>query len=121
MSVVTPAQIESRLVQLGKELDEAHDALTAAEFEYYEAKTRFEIGMAEARLLIGQQAVEGGWKVTVQERDDQALRRNAAAFQRMNTADASVRAMRANVSRLKTQIDIARSVGTSVRAALDLA
>jgi hypothetical protein len=36
-------------------------------------------------------------------------------------AEAAVKAARANANRIKTQVEIARSIGTSVRTSLDLA
>jgi hypothetical protein len=36
-------------------------------------------------------------------------------------AEATVKASRANTSRIKTQVEIARSIGTSVRTSMDLA
>ena len=38
----------------------------------------------------------------------------------MATAEAIVRAARSNASRIRTQVDIARSVGTSVRTSMEL-
>jgi hypothetical protein len=35
-------------------------------------------------------------------------------------AEASVKAARANATRIKTQVEIARSIGTSVRTSMDL-
>jgi hypothetical protein len=37
----------------------------------------------------------------------------------MATVEAMVKASRANAARLKTQVDIARSIGTSVRTSMD--
>lgn len=120
MSATTPQQVEQRLIDLGRELDSAQASLSEAEYGYWRTKTEAEIGLAQARLSIGREAADGGWRVTVQEREDQATVRCAHLIQAVNTAEATVRAMRGNVARVKVHIDIARSVGTSVRAALDL-
>ena len=49
-----------------------------------------------------------------------ALIANEAAFTQLNIVEARVKASRANVNRIKTQVEIARSIGTSVRTSLDL-
>lgn len=119
-NVITPAQVEQKLVQLSREYDEAHAQLENAEMQYADAKSMYEIDIARARMAIGQRALEAGRKVTVQEKEDEALIQCAYVYTAHNTAEALVRAARANATRLRTQIDIARSVGTAVRAALDL-
>ena len=118
--IVTPAQVEAKLKQLSIEYDEAHKALESAEMQYAEAKSEYEISIARSRMRIGQRALEAGRKVTVQEKEDEALIECADLYTAHNIAEATVRAARANATRLRTQIDIARSVGTAVRAALDL-
>ena len=118
--VVTPAQVEQKLIQLSREYDDAHGQLETAEYRYAKAKTDYEIGIAKERMRIGQRALEAGRKVTVQEKEDEALVSCADLYTENNIAEASVRAARANATRLRTQIDITRSVGTAVRAALDL-
>jgi hypothetical protein len=52
--------------------------------------------------------------------DDESTVECASELTRLNTSEAIVRAARANAQRLRTQIDIARSVGTAVRAAMDM-
>lgn len=118
--VITPAQVEQKLVQLSREYDEAHEQLEQAEMRYAEAKSAYEVNIARARMAIGQRALESGKKLTVQEKDDEALLMCADEYTSHNMAEALVRAARANATRLRTQIDIARSVGTAVRAALEL-
>ena len=120
MSVITPAQVEQKLVQLSREYDEAHKDLEEAEMGYASAKSLWEINSARARLGIAARALENGRKITVQERDDEALVRCQDELVALNNSEAIVRAARANAQRLRTQIDIARSVGTAVRAALEL-
>lgn len=119
-NVITPAQVEQKLVQLSREYDEAHEELENAEMEYARTKSDYELTIARARLRIGQLALESGQKLTVQEKDDRALVQSAEAFTAHNIAEALVKSARANATRLRTQIDIARSVGTAVRAALEL-
>jgi hypothetical protein len=49
-----------------------------------------------------------------------ALIENADLHKDLAIAQAKVLASRANTNRLKTQVEIARSVGTSVRTSMDL-
>ena len=113
--MVTPQKIEERLVALSKDVDEAQTFLESAEKEYHEAKTEYELGMAKARM-----ALSGAGKLRVQDVQDAALIQNAEAYIRVNNAEATVKAARGNATRIRTQVDIARSVGTSVRSSLEL-
>jgi uncharacterized protein with von Willebrand factor type A (vWA) domain len=113
--MVTPATVEKRLVELSKEIDEAQRFLDESEQEYFDAKGACEIALAESRLAIR----KDGLKFTVQEKEDLATVECSALIRTVYAAEAKVRAARGNAQRVRTQIDIARSVGTSVRASLD--
>lgn len=119
--IVTPAQIEKRLYDLSKDIDDAHADLTDDERTYHTVKTMYEIGMAKSRMEYATKSAPNGKNYTVQEREDLALIANEAAFTQLNIVEARVKASRANVNRIKTQVEIARSIGTSVRTSLDLA
>jgi hypothetical protein len=118
--IITPEKVERRLRDLGRELDEANSDLGFAENSYGKWKADFELQVAKARLRIGKEAAETGSKITVQEKEDRALVECELAYKALIGAEAVVRAARANVQRVRTQIDIARSVGTSVRSAMEL-
>lgn len=120
MDVMTPEKVESRLRMLGKELDEACVNLINAEHAYAKAKTDYELAFARQRMQIRQRALNTATKYTVNEIDDEALDKCAESYTALNAAEATVKAARENNRRINTQIDIARSVGTSVRAALSL-
>ena len=107
-------------MQLSLELDEATTELVAAEHGYFRAKGDYEVAVAAARIDIGRRQAEKGVKVTVQEREDEALLRVQDELLALCASEATVRAARANVKRLETQVDIARSVGTSVRASMEV-
>lgn len=113
--IVTPASVEKRLLDLSKEIDEAQQFLDKAERDYFTGKTECELALAKARL---KNRVEG-IKLTVRDKEDIATVECQSELQRLAIAEATVRAARGNASRIKTQIDIARSIGTSVRASLD--
>lgn len=115
--VLTPAQIEKRLVDLSREVDTAHKELEDAEMRYALAKSDYEVGMAKARLSA---PAMSGNKITVQERADIAQLECQHLLREVVIAEAVVKAARANANRVRTQVDIARSVGTSVRSALEL-
>lgn len=120
MQPITPEKVEQRLRELGKELDDAFEDLKNAEHGYAKAKTDYELDYARARMDIRQRALRSGVKCTVNEVDDEALDRCADSYTALNAAEATVKAARENNRRINTQIDIARSVGTSVRAAMSL-
>lgn len=120
MALFTPADVEQKLASLSGEYDEAHKDLEEAEREYANAESLWQINSARTRLRIRAVALEGGRKPTVQEVEDEATVSCADELTRLNAANAVVRAARANAARLRTQIDLARSMGTAVRAALEL-
>jgi hypothetical protein len=113
---VTPQQIEKRLYDLSLELDEAHSALVDAENIFHVTTAKYEINMAKTRLKYAQ----GDMKMTVNQREDQALMENAEDHMALAIAEAGVKANRANVARLRTQVDITRSISSSVKATLEL-
>jgi hypothetical protein len=114
--IVTPQSVEKRLLDLSTEIDDVQKFLSEAEVEYYEAKSSCEIAMARERIEIG----KSGLKFTVQEKEDLAISICADFIVRLAQCEAKVRAARGNANRVRTQVDIARSVGTSVRSALDI-
>jgi len=115
VKIVTPAQIEERLLKLSKEIDEVQEFLDQCEAEYFTAKTDCEIALARTRLAMK----PSDRKFTVQEREDLATVNCADLIRAVAIAEAKVRAARGNSQRVRVQIDIARSIGTSVRASLD--
>lgn len=118
--VVTPAQVDRRLIELGRELDESHTQMVEAEQTFMSAKTGYEIAIAEARMRTRQRYIERGVKVTVGEIEDEALIATKIELTALNTSEALVKASRANNNRIRTQIDIARSIGASVRASMEM-
>jgi len=112
--VVTPQAIENRLAVLSKEVDEAHRFLEEAEHNYHAKKTAFEVNMAHARMKLVNE------KMRVQDVQDTALIFCREQYEALNAAEATVKAARANATRIRTQVDIARSIGTSVRASIEM-
>ena len=119
--VVTPQQIESRLYTLSKEVDQAHQDLVEAEREFHETTAYYEVDMARSRIMLASKSAPNGKNYTVGEREDMALIENAETHFKIATVEARVKAARANVSRLKTQVEIARSMSASVRSSMELA
>jgi len=115
-TAITPIRIENRLYELSKEIDLIHDQLSKAEMAYHKAKSEFEIGIARARIEVGTSFE----KMRVQDIADTALLQCAEEFHTLQIAEALVKAARANAQRVRTQVDIARSIGTSVRASLEI-
>jgi len=116
----TPMEVEAQLKRLYGEIGEATEALKNAEAVYYAAKHEYEVGVAAARMSEGARAASKGVRLTVQEKEDAALLATADLLKRLYTADALQRACKANINRINTQTDIARSVGTSVRTSINL-
>ena len=114
MLMVTPLAIENRLTTLSKEIDEAHVDLVNAERSYHKAKSNYEIAYAKAYLGLGER------KLRVQELEKTALLMCAIEYQELHISEALAKAARGNAQRIRTQVDIARSIGTSVRASLEL-
>ena len=117
--IITPQKVEARLYQLSAEIDTAHDELNAAETIYLNNKAKYEIDMARSRLEYAYQSSPTGKNYTVGEREDKALVENQEAHLAMATAEIVVKSARANAARLRIQVDIARSIGTSVRTGMD--
>ena len=113
---LTPQQVEKRLFELSKEMDEAHEALVQTENDYAVTQSTYEIAMAKSRMRNSHPDM----KMTVGMRDDQALIDNADLHQQVAILEASVKANRANVNRIRTQVDIARSISSSIKATLEL-
>lgn len=113
---ITPVRIENRLYELSKEIDLAHEELSKAEMDYHKAKSAFELAIARARIETGTSFT----KMRVQDVADTALLQCAEEFHNLQVTDAMVKAARANAQRVRTQVDIARSIGTSVRASLEI-
>ncbi len=114
---ITPQMIETRLKDLSKEVDQSHKELNEAETNYFSVKAQYELALAKARLsFIGQ----NNRKLTVGDKTDLALTNTEMLHLQMATAEAIVRAARANAQRVRTQVDIARSIGTSVRTSMDI-
>lgn len=118
--VITPAMIERRLRELSKEVDGAHMDLVNIETSYNAAKSKYEIAMAKSRMKYATTSSPTGKNYTVQEREDLAMIENESLYTDLNIVDAQVKAARANTQRLRIQVEIARSVGTSVRTSMDL-
>lgn len=113
---ITPERVENRLYELSKEIDEAHEELSRAELRFHRAKTAFEVAIARERIEVG----TSNQKMRVQDVADIALLRCAEQHHEAQIAEALVKSARANAQRVRTQVDIARSIGTSVRASMEI-
>ena len=118
--VLTPQMVENRLKELSREIDDSHSELVEAESHYLSVKAQYEIALAKSRLNMARRSSPTGKNYTVGEREDLAIVENEELHLRMASAEALVRGARANAQRIRTQVDIARSIGTSVRTSLDV-
>jgi len=112
---ITPSDVEQKLVWLSKQIEDTQTQLDEAETEYLTARTDYELAIAKARLMIRRTT-----KTTVQDCEDRATLICEEQVRNLAIAEAKVKASRGKAFMLKTQVDIARSVGTSVRSALEL-
>ena len=110
--MITPAQIEKRLYDLSIEIDESTKDLMDTEERYHHLTAQYEVAMAKSRIKNSQ----ADMKMTAQMREDQALIENEVLHFQVAMSEAEVKAARANTNRLKTQVDIARSISVSVRS-----
>lgn len=110
--VVTPFQIERRLMELSGLIDAAHDELARTEAEYHQAKAEFEAAYAKAFMRADEKNADACKQRAVLDTEDEKAR--------LAIAEASVRAARANVNRLEQQVDITRSVGRLVTSSMNL-
>ena len=118
--IATPADVERQLVHLSKEIDKVHLLLIDVEKEYSVLKAQYEIALARSRMIYATKSSPTGKNYTVTEREDMALLENEEVHIQMALMEASIKSTRGNMARLKTQVDIARSVGSSVRASMEV-
>jgi len=118
--IITPAQVEQRLLQLSGLLEKAQAQLNSAEEQYTTAKAEYEISLAKARVALATEVGANNKLLTATEKEDKALIANETKHLILASTEVLVKAARANVANLKTQVDIARSVGSSVRSSLEL-
>lgn len=109
--MITPAQVEKRLFELSKEIDEAHNDLIDSEQLFHTTVAQYEIAMAKSRMKNSHSDL----KMTATMREDSAIIENAELHFAVASSEAQVKAARANANRLRTQVDIARSISVSVR------
>lgn len=118
--VLTPQRIENRLRTLDLSLEDATAELIEAEAEIAKTTADLEIAFARRRMKERTRALEAGSKITVGEIEDLALIGCSDQFMSKTMADARVKAARAKVKQIITQIEIARSLGSSVRASMEI-
>ena len=119
MDDLTPMAVERRLRELTTELAEATKQYVEAEHTYAKAKPAYEIVAARWRMSIRKNAAENGVRITIQEVEDEALLRCATEYTELYAAEATIKALKANIQRINAQIDVGRSLGVSVRKSME--
>ena len=117
--IITPAQVEQRLMQLSGLLEKAQAQLNSAEEQYTTAKAEYEVALARSRVALATEVGANNKLLTATEKEDKALIANESKHLILASTEVLVKAARANVAHLKTQVDIARSIGSSVRSSLE--
>ncbi len=111
--MITPQQVENRLYELSKEIDECHEDLVVVENDYHTTKAKYEIAMARSRISFAEA------KLTAQGREDIALLENQSLHLDLAGIEARVKSTRALANKLRTQADIARTISVSVRTEMN--
>lgn len=114
--LLTPYEVERKLLSLSDALDESTEDLIEAETHYVTTKRALEMSLARARVELARD----GERRTVQEKDDSALLACEPERVSFDAAEIWVRGSKAQVNKLRAQVDIIRSIGTSVRASMDI-
>lgn len=118
--IITPAAVEQRLFKLSLEIDKAQVELDKAEEQYVMTKAKYEISVAKARIALASVVGSNNKLLSATEKEDKALIANEDIHLLIASAEILVKAARANVARIKTQVDITRSIGSSVRSSMEL-
>lgn len=114
--VLTPVQVERKLLDLSESNMRTYQELRDAEHTFAQAKAEFEVAYSKARLTT--HAEHKDW--TVGRRDDYATAATEDERLRLAAAEAVVRSARAKAGAVKTQVEIIRSIGTSVRTSMEV-
>jgi len=117
--LMTPYEVERKLLELSRDIDEATEDLIEAETAFTSSKRSLEMALARARADISEQYRND--KLTVQEKADIALLKCEQQVIQADAHEIWVKGSKARVNALRTQVDIIRSIGTSVRSSMDMA
>lgn len=115
---VTPVMVEQYMLKLQKENAEAYRMLRDAEFEFAKAHAALTVGTAKARLLARRTA---GFDKTwlADDRVAYIVDQTEDLIQAEAFAEAQVKAARAHMQKIRTEVDLIRSIGTSVRVSME--
>lgn len=113
---LTPYDVERRLIALSAKLEQATNHLIEMEELYSAENSAYELACARNRLALA----GGAEKLTVQEKEARTLIECEEERIRRDYADAQLKAAKAVLKQIYTDIDVWRSVGSSVRAAVDI-
>ena len=116
---MTPYEVERKLLELSRALDEATQDLIEAESAFTISRRKMDMALARARAENA--AGPFGEKLTVQEKADAALLKCESEIGQADADEIWVKGSKAIVNNLKAQVDIIRSIGTSVRSSMDMA
>lgn len=116
--LLTPYEVERKLLALSDALDRATEDLIEAESNLTSARRNYEMAMARARVSLAKDHTES--RLTVQEKADLALLNCEDERVVMDAAEIWAKGSKAQVANLRAQVDIIRSVGTSVRSSIEM-
>lgn len=113
---LTPVQVEHKLLELVQHNQRAYQDLRDAEHAYEAVKAEHQIAYAKARLAT--YAEHKDW--TVGRRDDYATAATEDLRLQLAGAEAVVKSARAKAAAVRTQADLVRSIGLSVRTSMEV-
>lgn len=118
---ITPEMLDRRFVFLSRGVDEVFDGVKAAESDYQNLTTRFELAMATSRIrLSGEVNKETDKAWTEKQRDDLALTENKDLFDQVSVAEAIVKAARSNIKRIELLVGLTQSLGRNFQSSINI-
>lgn len=109
---ITPNDVAAQLAKLARDLDDVVRVIGTADMESVEKKAAAELAFSRA-FMAATGSVDARKHIATIETHDQRLAAEVAA--------AVVRHLKSRIDLLKTRIEVGRSVGTAIRAELNLA
>lgn len=117
--MITPANVEARLLELSGQVAEAYEWLRQVDANYGKLKATYEIEFARAYLATADQYGPTGKPLTVADREKTAIVATENLRFDLAAEETKAKAARSRVDELRVLTDIARSVSASVRLSIE--
>lgn len=116
--IVTPAQIEQRMLDCMAANANAHETLRQAETAYAQAKTPLALARAKARFKATEKARELDAKWNEGDREAYVLLETEELQSQWEMAELHVKLAKSLVAQVANEIELLRSISASVRNSL---